>query len=155
MRNATNRSDSTKFVIHAQGGGWCYNEASCASRAKGALGSSKSWGGTTSCYGNCDGILSADAGTNPDFHGWNAIWLGYCDGTSFSGNLSGTHDGLHYRGRANLDAILDFLLSHRGLDQASDVIFTGGSAGGLTTYLHAVGPYAFQAASGHQARRSR
>jgi hypothetical protein len=34
-----------------------------------------------------------------------------------------------------LDAVLDDLLAHRGMDEATDVVFTGGSAGGLTTYL--------------------
>jgi hypothetical protein len=52
----------------------------------------------------------------------------YCDGTSFAGALEGTHERLHYRGRANLDAVLDSLFA-RGMDAATDVVFTGGSAG--------------------------
>lgn len=39
-----------------------------------------------------------------------------------------------YRGRPNLDAVLDSLIS-KGLGNAKNVVFTGGSAGGLTTYL--------------------
>lgn len=134
IRNATVSAESNKWVVHAQGGGWCYNEEGCAKRAKGSIGSSKSWGTETTCYGSCDGILSNRVDTNPDFYGWNAVFLGYCDGTSFSGNLTGVHQGLHYRGRANLDAVLDSLLL-RGMAHATDLIFTGGSAGGLTTYL--------------------
>ena len=49
--------------------------------------------------------------------------------------MEGLHQGLHYRGRPNLDAVLDPLIAKSHLDQATDVIFTGGSAGGLTTYL--------------------
>jgi len=138
MRRATVAADAARWVIHAQGGGWCYDDALCAARAKGRIGSSASWGATTSCYGSCDGILSANATSNPDFAGWNAVFLGYCDGTSFSGNRSGTSPGgLHYRGRANLDAVLDHMLALEGggLGAATDVVFTGGSAGGLTVNL--------------------
>ena len=45
--------NATRFVLHAQGGGWCWNEDECAERAKGVLGSSKGWGNTTRCYGEC------------------------------------------------------------------------------------------------------
>lgn len=127
--------NSDKWVLHAQGGGWCYDEESCAGRAKMALGSSKFWNNVTACYGSCDGILSADPTTNPDFYEWNAVFIGYCDGTSMTGALEGAHEGLMYRGRANLDAVLDSLFA-RGMNKASDVIFTGGSAGGLATYLN-------------------
>ena len=44
--------------------------------------------------------------------------------------------GLHYRGRANLDAVLDHLFQRQGMDKASEVVFTGGSAGGLAVYLN-------------------
>lgn len=135
IREASTAEGASRWVLHAQGGGWCYNEKDCDGRAGTSLGSSKGWGETTNCYGHCDGILSPDAALNPDFHDWNAVWLGYCDGTSFSGDLSEVHDGLHYRGRANLDAALDSLLA-RGLANASDVVFTGGSAGGLATFLN-------------------
>jgi len=135
IREASTDWGANRWVLHAQGGGWCYNEQDCADRAGKDLGSSKFWANTTNCYGRCDGILSPDSALNPDFHDWNAVWLGYCDGTSFSGNLSTVHFGLHYRGRANLDAALDSLLA-RGLSNASNVVFTGGSAGGLATYFH-------------------
>eukprot|EP00729_Bicosta_minor_P000484 gene484-29709_t len=105
-----------------------------ASRAKGGLGSSKSWGASTSCYGSCDGILSKNCTENPDFCNYNHVFIGYCDGSSFSGRRDGAHDGLMYRGRPNLDAVLDSLIS-KGLGNAKNVVFTGGSAGGLTTYL--------------------
>lgn len=52
-----------------------------------------------------------------------------------TGSREGTHQGLHYRGRANLDAVLDSLLK-RGMANATDVVFTGGSAGGLAVYLN-------------------
>ena len=43
---------------------------------------------------------------------------------------------LHFKGRRNLDAIMAELSASFGLDGASHVLYSGASAGGLTTYLH-------------------
>ena len=64
------------------------------------------------------------------------------DGASFTGNrvdpvpVPGTSKSVHYRGARNLDATLDELFAHHGLKNATQVIVTGGSAGGLSTFLH-------------------
>ena len=70
-------------------------------------------------------------------------------GASFSGNRAEpyhypkTNQTLYFRGARILDAILDTLLEDHGLDKATDVLLAGGSAGGLSTFLHAdhVGAY--------------
>jgi hypothetical protein len=73
----------------------------------------------------------------------NCIYLPYLDGGSFSGAVNhpvpvSTHPGkfLHYRGLANLDATLDHAFSALGLGDATEMVVTGGSAGGLSTFLH-------------------
>jgi hypothetical protein len=90
-------------------------------------------------------MVSADKEFNPDFHDANIVWIGYCDGMSFAGNLSipleNAHGGqpspkLHFRGRANLDAVLDSLIESRGLAQATKVVFAGDSAGALAVWLN-------------------
>lgn len=43
---------------------------------------------------------------------------------------------LWFRGIRNLDATLDDVFRLHGLDQAENVVLTGGSAGGLSTFLH-------------------
>merc|ERR1712226_1184939 len=43
---------------------------------------------------------------------------------------------LTFRGIKNLDATLDWAFRH-GLDKATEFVLTGGSAGGLSTFLHA------------------
>lgn len=83
----------------------------------------------------------------------NCAYMPYGDGASFSGFREdpwpvedwppfdnstykvppGT--ALHFRGIRNLDATIDFLLS-MGMDKATEVRVTGGSAGGLSTFLH-------------------
>jgi hypothetical protein len=64
----------------------------------------------------------------------------YCDGASFSGNRDGTiltedKTKLYYRGHQNLQAVMQWALDN-GLGDATDLIVSGGSAGGLATFLH-------------------
>lgn len=62
----------------------------------------------------------------------------YADGASFAGyradaiNVSGTP--IYYRGRAILDAAIDYLISTA--PALEEVVFKGCSAGGLATILH-------------------
>eukprot|EP00035_Acanthoeca_spectabilis_P012695 m.231086 g.231086 ORF g.231086 m.231086 type:complete len:172 (+) comp15686_c0_seq5:546-1061(+) len=58
---------------------------------------------------------------NPRFYNWTMVFINYCDGSSFTGNRSETFNGLRYRGRANLDAVLDDLIATEGLRSASQV----------------------------------
>eukprot|EP01052_Picozoa_sp_SAG31_P026404 SAG31_NODE_2389_length_5806_cov_3.020151_3_plen_159_part_00 len=41
-----------------------------------------------------------------------------------------------FRGIKNLDGVIDYMMSHGG-DKATEFVVTGGSAGGLSTFLHA------------------
>lgn len=43
---------------------------------------------------------------------------------------------LHYKGLRNLDATLEYAFEHLGLAKATEMVVTGGSAGGLSTFLH-------------------
>jgi hypothetical protein len=130
------KTGSTQWTISIQGGGWCYNETLCEARAKTRLGSSNFFPSTASC-----GCMSVEHGTiNKDC---NCIYMPYCDGASFSGFRedpwpvpSSPGSTLHFRGMNNLDATLDFAFEKLGLDQATKVVLTGGSAGGLSTFLH-------------------
>jgi hypothetical protein len=66
----------------------------------------------------------------------------YGDGASFSGyrakpwSVPNTSEVLYFRGIKNFDATMDFAFVH-GLDKATEFVLTGGSAGGLSTFLHA------------------
>ena len=76
-------SGTNKWIIHLEGGGWCYDEDECVGRSKTNLGSSKEWKRTAEFpYG----FLSDDRWVNPDFHDWNLAFVNYCDGASFLGN---------------------------------------------------------------------
>jgi hypothetical protein len=81
----------------------------------------------------------------------NCAILLYCDGASFSGYRKDVFtvppamvptsgpaagiDKLWFRGIKNIDRAVEFLLG-KGLDQATELVVTGTSAGGLSTFLH-------------------
>jgi hypothetical protein len=94
------------------------------------------WGG---------GLLMNDPSVNPLTHDWNKIEIQYCDGGSYSGNNDtvsmvsyGGHDNLplYFRGKKNFNAVLDWLVKNKDMGNATDILVSGDSAGGLATYWH-------------------
>lgn len=137
---AVNASNTNNWQIYFQGGGWCYEEQDCWNRAKGHIGSSN-WltdGVSTSTLG---GLLSPDCTVNPEFCNYNRVHILYCDGNSFSGNrdqpVTVNGQPIYFRGKRIMDAVLKTLARDHGLAAAENVLLTGCSAGGLSTYLHA------------------
>ncbi|XP_064394259.1 uncharacterized protein LOC135341593 [Halichondria panicea] len=126
-------SGRSKLIMHMEGGGWCYNEDDCVGRSKTNLGSSKNWGPTASF----NGFLSDDPQLNPLFYNWTLVFLKYCDGASFAGNVDKVVNwkdtDLHFRGFRILDLAVE---SVKSIANFSEVILTGCSAGGLATYIH-------------------
>ena len=159
FRKASSPSSATKWKFHFQGGGWCNDPAGCASRAGGLLGSSKTWTPKLSALWGSKagfyGLMSADVNpadpghangtttpTDNPFGSWNFVWLGYCDGSSQTSDrdepLVVGGKPVYMRGRAILDAHLHELeAQYQFLSTATEVIVSGTSAGGLSTFLHA------------------
>mmetsp|Transcript_27683 Transcript_27683/g.70566 ORF Transcript_27683/g.70566 Transcript_27683/m.70566 type:complete len:408 (+) Transcript_27683:99-1322(+) len=128
-------TNSTKWTVSFQGGGWCYDEVGCYDRSQTDLGSSKGWNPVGSC--SCMNVDGDDLDKT-----CNCLYLPYGDGASFSGYRAkpwavpgNSSQLLTFRGIRNLDASLAWALQH-GLDQATEVVVTGGSAGGLAAFLH-------------------
>lgn len=73
-------------------------------------------------------------------YNWNAVFMKYCDGGSFAGANMTTElykdTTMHYKGKFILDAMIYDLLDNRGLNEATEVVVGGCSAGGLATFLH-------------------
>jgi len=130
-------SGANKWYIHHQGGGWCVSLADCYGRSLGDLGSSKNYPKTADLGG---GYFSTNPSENPQMYNWNAVFLRYCDGGSFSGNndteTKYQGNSLYFRGFKNLQAMFNDLFTNRGLNVATDVVISGCSAGGLATFLH-------------------
>ena len=130
VRAVGNRS----WVLFMDGGAWCYDAHDCESRSKSWKGSSKNW---PARYWPYSGPLDGSAKVNPAFAGFHRVLLGYCDGSSYTGDRIApykTSGGalMYFRGRAALEAQLADLLD-AGLRDAESVLFSGGSAGGLGT----------------------
>ena len=129
---------STKWTVNIQGGGWCYDEEDCLMRSKTQLGTSTMWAKNSSVYGcmnyNADGSLDDDC---------NFIYMPYGDGASFSGYraetwpVPGSESRLTFRGFRNLEETIRWAFANGNLADATEFVLTGGSAGGLSTFLHA------------------
>lgn len=94
---------------------------------------------------DCGGVewtsLSSHTGTLlPPAQNWTKVYLKYCDGSSQTGDVAAPvpvgNATIFYRGHRILRAFLDYL-SSTWLAGATDVVVSGCSAGGLSTYLHA------------------
>jgi len=129
-------ANSTKWVLHLLGGGFCGTNEECLMRSQMFLGSSLYWPAIM----NYGGPLNENMTYNPDFYDWNHAFFVYCDGSCFSGDLDEpvNYKGklLYYRGHRNFLATLKDLLKNKGLDKATDVLVVGDSAGGMATLFH-------------------
>ena len=150
-----NNTGAKGWVIHLSGGGWRFSGGSGGSAelqsqqssthsAEGAEGAgtltrdgAPRAEGDGHCYGKCDGILSDDADQNPLFHTWNKVWIPI-SGTSFTGDVWTQTEGQasnFVRGKRIQMAVVQDLLDNFGMKGATNIILTGGSSGGLATYL--------------------
>lgn len=132
--------------ISIQGGGWCYDESDCLGRSFTALGSSSSWPAKAaglSCTPQA-GIAYVNM-----WYGDGASFTGYrADAWPVPGNATAK---LYFRGIKNLDATLDYLFAKYALAGAELLVVNGGSAGGLSTFLHLDHVAARMAAAGSSA----
>ena len=156
-------ASSTSWTLNIEGGGWCYDEAHCYDRSKTSIGTSTQFRPTAGCgsmnVGSDPWIDSdahcvflpctphpAPASTLAPLQSLLTCALrrlaADCDGASFSGfrpepwAVPGKNTTVTFRGIKNLDATVEWALAH-GLDKATQFVLTGGSAGGLSTFLHA------------------
>ena len=158
------------------GGGWCSSSNACYDRAKTSKehsGSSKYWIERPVCDkekykyhpadrraqpchadGGSQGLFSFDQGVNPEMYNWNKIYVGYCDGSSFSSrklkpvqvSTGADENGengdamvgkfVYFQGHYILDAVYDMFLVQHGMMHAQEVVISGSSAGGLAVINH-------------------
>ncbi|XP_019198190.1 PREDICTED: pectin acetylesterase 8-like [Ipomoea nil] len=121
------------WLIYLEGGGWCVSHTDCKSRAQYSLGSSNRRWDNMSFYG----IISKNSTENPEFYNWNKVYVVYCDGSSFTGDVDAVDTGnnLTYRGARVFKVIMEELLA-RGMKSAKNAILSGSSAGGLAAMIH-------------------
>nr|GMD89937.1 pectin acetylesterase 8-like [Ipomoea batatas] len=103
-----------------------FSVQSCPNRAAGDLGSSLNI--TTFEFKGFYGTNEK----NTYFYKWNRVVIRYCDGGSFAGDVENPDPvtKLYYRGARIFQVVVDELMA-KGMKAAKNVIFAGGSAGGL------------------------
>lgn len=138
---------STKWLIHLQGGGNCYDSDTCSDRwdSDGAELMSSTQETQDAANGVYKfpnkGIFSNVQTANPTFHDANIVRISYCSSDLWSGDHEGnsalptTDVGRwHFRGREIITAVVRDLIQRKGLSTATDIVYSGGSAGGGGVY---------------------
>jgi O-palmitoleoyl-L-serine hydrolase len=136
-----------KWFIYHMGGAWCINIEDCYYRSKTSLGSINIWwpkvhdlSGWGDSPGVKGGYFSDNPIINPLMYNWNKVILIYCDGGSFSGhNFTKTiynNTEIFFRGFLNLVGYRRDLVENHNFINATDIVISGASAGGLSTFLH-------------------
>ncbi len=117
---------SRRWVVDFEGGGWCDTWEQCLERSHGPRGSSRDWA-----------VDKKTAGTSVrsrHFGRFNKALLLYCDGASFlgtAGRVEREGKVLHMDGLAIARELVGLLSSAYGLGEASNVLLSGCSAGGV------------------------
>lgn len=116
------------WLVFLEGGGWCFDEESCAQRfiESRQLMSSSTFPSTLSVGGMFSPSLPfalADA---------NKAYVRYCSSDAFAGDAppSDATDGWHFRGQAIVHAVLSEMTRAHGLLFGDTLVFGGCSAGG-------------------------
>ena len=130
-----------KFHIYLEGGGWCIGLDYCAQRATTTLGSSKYDGQYANIAAGAP-YLSSNQSINPLSYNWNSIFVRYCDGFMYASNNNTIYKynssiTLHFKGWRILNGVLNVLKNQYNLSNATDVLFSGCSAGALANFFHA------------------
>ncbi|KAK6793998.1 hypothetical protein RDI58_007451 [Solanum bulbocastanum] len=120
------------WLVQLSGGEWCRTVEACLERSKSDFGSSNlmnSWWFT--------GMFSKNQSGNPEFYNWNKVFIRYCDGGGFTGDVEYVDPAtkLHFRGARIFKAVMDELLE-KGLKTAKSALLSGSSAGGFPAMLY-------------------
>jgi len=143
-------------------GGWCWQLGPSKADPHSVPGGPdyNSWGKADTCWGRSHSALGSSNGSKPSMSdpllntplaNWSKAWMIYCDGASYAGDrnepvlvspavtgVAGENRTLWFRGRANLDTVIDDLLA-KGMARpgANATSLLGGcSAGGMGAIIN-------------------
>eukprot|EP01062_Namystynia_karyoxenos_P003806 TRINITY_DN11356_c0_g1_i2.p1 TRINITY_DN11356_c0_g1~~TRINITY_DN11356_c0_g1_i2.p1 ORF type:complete len:394 (+),score=84.21 TRINITY_DN11356_c0_g1_i2:69-1184(+) len=135
-------SDSSRWILWLQGGGECLNETACTTRRSGVHGSSAGWNATMAPP---NGALHSGPDAHPAFANWTKIFVPYCSGDDWTGmedaprnpwNATGATT-FTFAGHLILEAVVSDLIERDALSSATELLFSGCSAGGQGVFYHA------------------
>ncbi|KAL0322873.1 UNVERIFIED_CONTAM: Pectin acetylesterase 11 [Sesamum angustifolium] len=121
------------WVIFLEGGGWCASNKGCLERTNISTGSTK----LKEKRHYFKDILSSNLTINPDFYNWNRVYVGYCDGSSYTGDVEENTYPTR-RGAKIFDVVMEDMLA-KGMKNAKNAILSGGSAGAWGAIVHCDG----------------
>ncbi len=136
---------SSRWILSLEGGNECGDQPSCSSRAANmpTLVSSLPYQNDPASVGQLSGIFSADPTVNPDFYDATQVHALYCSSDDWSGTKAGSGSfnpndvtTWSFQGRAILRAIIADITANHGFGSATEVMFTGDSAGGVGAYVN-------------------
>lgn len=133
----TDNDNSKKWVLYLEGGGECDTQELCQSKLNTALGSSNYFANSSSPSGWYFG--STDCTNNPTICTYNHVDIPYCTQDLHSGQRSEAYEatwGLYFSGYLLLVDILNQLDAKYNLNEASEIILQGVSAGGLGSWMN-------------------
>ncbi|XP_016493714.1 pectin acetylesterase 7-like isoform X2 [Nicotiana tabacum] len=106
------------WIIMLDGGGWCSTIIECQNRSTSKIGSSTEM----DKHSTFTGVLHNTPQQNPDFYNWNRVRVGYCDGSSFTGDVQEVdpENKLFYRGARIFKAVMEDLWI-KGMQNAKNV----------------------------------
>ena len=129
--------DSKKWVIYLAGGGECDTESACKAQLTNALGSSKYFANSSDAAwwylasDNCD--------DNEGLCGYNHVLDPYCTQDLHAGQVTTPSEdnwSLYFSGHLVLKATLDSLDQLYKLEEATEIILFGVSAGGIGVWMN-------------------
>ena len=137
---------STRWLVWLEGGGNCADGQGCGQRWTGkpdlmsSLPISNRYAAGKIQYPS-SGVFSVDPNENPSLHDANLVEVQYCSSDLWSGDHAGNLNlplndvaRWHFQGRAIALATIDDLRAKEGFDNATDIVFGGGSAGSAGIY---------------------
>ena len=141
---AASVANTTRLVVHLEGGGECRTHRACSTWAFHS-GSSTLWASKRNLPHSLakvwpDSPMDPSPSANPDFHDWAKLFLPYCSADLHSGTRmtrSAELGGWYFAGHNLIAGSIAQL--HRTFPSfaPSDVLVTGSSAGGIGALLHA------------------
>lgn len=141
---AVSTVNSTRLVVHVEGGGECRTARACSTWAFHS-GSSVDWPEARMLPQALarvwpDSPMDPSPVANPDFHDWAKLFVPYCSGDLHSGTRRERSEELGGWYFAGHNLLVGALAQMRRLwphFEPSEVLVTGSSAGGIAVLMHA------------------
>ncbi len=144
---------ASRWVIYIDGGGQCYTQQTCIRRQEThseSFLSSVPYSTGAQKFTPIKGILSPNPSLNPDFYDANQVQISYCSSDYWMGEKDGNKaltsaqiladknvKNWYFDGHGIIQAVIQMLQQSYGLNNATDVLFAGGSAGAVGVFMNA------------------